>query len=509
MKWMNRLWNKYETAQRTRTHDIGQSTGDADRPIAMAGKSLREQARFLEENHDLLNGILTVLVNNTVGNDGITVEPLPRNKDGSVNREFADELSELHDDWSRHPEVTGEYTRPAMERLLARSLYRDGEVFVHHLTGRVSFLRHRSAVPYSVEMLEADMVPMDHPDSVQHNNFQGVIKNSWGQPVAYQVYLRHPGSIKAWDTKIKEVKWDEMIHAKLTNRVGQTRGVSIFSSVLTRLNDLKMYEESERVAARMAACLGLYIKRGNPDLYVPGEEDEDRFFEMSPGIIYDNLLPGEEIGDISPNRPSQLLQSFRDSMLKAATSGTKANYSTVAKDYSGTYSAQRQELSDATVTYNTLQSDFIAQICRPMWERFFMSALAGGLIKVPPSVTELSMTDAVFRGPVQPWIDPAKEASANLIQVRAGFKSLSQVIRERGENPRKVFAEIQREREELEEMEISLSSFAGNENVETGDPEDEDNSDQSQGPGTEDSGDDNSGADNAQSGAVHLRRHRQ
>lgn len=504
MKWpFKNFFGRYETTHITRTHDIKKSDGDADRSLQAAGKTLREQARYLEENHDLVNGILTTLVNNTIGPEGITVEPLPRKKDGTIDRDFSDELSSLYEDWSKHPEVTGEFTRSSMERVLARSLYRDGEVFVQHLSGRIPTLIHHTVVPYSVELLECDMVPIDHPNTIDSNNFNGVIKNAWGQPLAYQVYHRHPGSIKAWDAKIKEVKADRMLHAKLITRVGQTRGVSAFAPVLMRLNDLKSYEEAERVAARMSACIGLYIKRGNPDLYMPGEEEDDRMFEMEPGIIYDNLLPGEEIGDISPNRPSQLLQPFRDSMLKAAASGVNASYSTVAKDYGGTYSAQRQELSDSYVNYNTLQSNFVSQISDPMWTQFVSSALAAGLLSVPDGINELTIFDAVFRGPVQPWIDPAKEASANLIQVRAGFKSLSQVIRERGENPRKVMAEIKRERDEAEEMGIELSSIASTDDTNMGGTEDDETKDQ----GTRSQGDDkkDSGSGGSKGRAVHLR----
>lgn len=495
MRWaFPKFFGRYETTQLTRTNDIKRSDGNADRPISEAGKTLREQARYLEENHDLVNGILTTLVNNTIGPEGITVEPLPRRKDGTVDRDFSDELSSLYEDWSKRPEVTGEFTRAGMERILARSLYRDGEVFAHHLIGRKRGLQHGTVVPYSVELLESDMVPYDHPDSVDSNHYNGIIKNQWGQPTGYLVYVKHPGSIKAWDTKIKTVKASEMLHAKLVTRVGQTRGVSAFAPVLIRLNDLKSYEQAEQVAARMAACMGLYIKRGNPDLYQPGqeaEEEENRLFEMAPGIIYDNLLPGEEIGDISPNRPSQLLQPFRDSMLKAATSGVNANYSTVAKDYAGTYSSQRQELSDSYVNYTTLQADFIAQIAQPMWEMFMDMALASNLVKQPEGVDDLSLKDAQFRGPVQPWIDPAKEASANLIQVRAGFKSLSQVIRERGENPRKVMAEIKRERDEAEELGIELSSMAGTDDTNMGGTEDDETKDQgtrSQGNDKDDKG---------------------
>jgi lambda family phage portal protein len=439
----------------------------------MAGKTLREQARHLEENHDLVAGILTTLVNNTVGVNGISIEPLPRNKDGSVNRDFADELAGLFDDWSKAPEVTGQYTRATMERLFARSLYRDGEVFAQNLSGRVPFLDHNTVVPYSIEMLEADMIPENHPDSADSNNYNGVIKNTWGRPVAYQVYHKHPGSIKAWDAKIKHVDAHRMMHLKLTNRIGQTRGVSAFAPVMIRLQDLKSYEEAERIAARMSACVSMYIKRGNPELYQPGEEDDDRIFEMAPGTIYDQLLPGEEINDITPDRPSQLLQAFRDSMLKAATSGVNASYSTVAKDYNGTYSSQRQEMIDAYINYSALQANFAAQFTEPMWTQFIVSAMGANLIKQPKEVDQLTLFDAQFRGPVAPWIDPAKEASGNLIQVRAGFKSLSQVIRERGENPRKVMAEIQREREEAEEMGITLSAFAEKDDTNLGDSNDD------------------------------------
>ena len=511
MKWaFKKFFGAYETAVPSRTNDIKKSDGDADRSIQIAGKTLIEQARYLEENHDLVNGILTTLVNNTIGRDGITVEPLPRMADGTVNRELADEMILKYDLWSQRPEVTGELTRAGMERILARSLYRDGEVFLQHVVGMRRGVKHLTDIPYSVEMLECDMVPIHHPDDVDGNMYNGVKKNEWGQPTHYRVYKRHPGSLKAWDVDTKMVPAERMLHAKLTNRIGQTRGVSAFAPVLIRLNDLKSYEQAEQVAARMAACMGLYIKRGNPDLYQPGDEaDEDRYFDMAPGMIYDQLLPGEEIGDISPNRPSQLLQPFRDSMLKAATSGVNANYSTVAKDYSGTYSAQRQELSDSYVNYATLQADFVAQVCRPMWEQFVTVAINSGILKQPSGLNPDTLYDAQFRGPVQPWIDPSKEASANLIQVRAGFKSLSQVIRERGENPRKVFAEIKRERDELEEMEIALSSTASTDDTNFGGEENDDSGEgkglRTQGDKSDDKGDGDKESDDNKGSAVRLR----
>lgn len=52
-----------------------------------------------------------------------------------------------------------------------------------------------------------------------------------------------------------------MLHLKFTRRLHQTRGTSLLSGVLMRLSALKEYEDSELTAARIAAALGMYIKR--------------------------------------------------------------------------------------------------------------------------------------------------------------------------------------------------------------------------------------------------------
>lgn len=452
--------NKYETAERTRIRKLKKSSGDADRSVSDAGPTIREQARHLEENHDLVNGVLTTLVNNVIGPVGITVEPQPRDKSGAILVDFAEELESLYQDWSLHPEVTGEHDRAAMERLMARSLFRDGEFFAQHLMGNVPTLDHGTRVPYSLELLEADMVPFSYADAAKGIH-SGVEKNAWGKPVAYWTYYEHPGSAQSYDARMKRVGAKRMIHGKLVNRIRQTRGVSVLSSVMTRLHNLKEYEESEQVAARISAAVAFQIKKGSPDLYTPhadGGEGEDRTFSIAPGIVFDNLRVGEEVTDVQSSRPSQLLQPFRDSMLRAVASGSGSGYSTISRNYDGTYSAQRQELVEQFVNYSSLTGLFIGQSCKPTRQRFITAAVASGLIRIPKSLDKNTLYDAEFRGPVMPWIDPTKEANANLTQVQAGFKSQSQVIRERGGNPHNTLAEIQRERAAAAEKGLSFSS---------------------------------------------------
>ena len=59
-----------------------------------------------------------------------------------------------------------------------------------------------------------------------------------------------------------------------------------------------------------------------------------------------------------------------------------------------------------------------------------------------------------------PWIDPKKEGEAEQLAVSAGFKSRTQVIRERGSNPQDVFEQIKQERAQDAEAGLTFSSSA-------------------------------------------------
>ncbi|MCP5940151.1 phage portal protein, partial [Klebsiella pneumoniae] len=69
--------------------------GTGNLSVARAGHNLREQARYLEQNHDLARGILTDLVLKTIGPSGIMCEPQPRTADGEIHDVFAGQLLEL------------------------------------------------------------------------------------------------------------------------------------------------------------------------------------------------------------------------------------------------------------------------------------------------------------------------------------------------------------------------------------------------------------------------------
>ena len=456
--------NYYEAAETNRLRRERKDKRSANAQNRNAADSLRTQARQLEQNFDIASGALDVLVNNVVGT-GIAPEPqVLLAGSGEPAEEFNRALLKLWDDWIHSPEVTRQHDYYALQRLSARTSFRDGEVFGQRIVGRLASLDHNTIVPYSLEMLEPDFVPMDLNDSAQ-NLVQGVRLNAWGQPVEFRVYKTHPGDDNGTllSLETKGVPAARMIHVKHTKRLHQVRGISVFASVINRFDDIKEIDESERVAARVAAAMSAYIKKGTPDMYAPDDHTVDpatgqrslRNMEFVPGMVFDDLLPGEEVGSINSSRPNNALIPFRDAQLRCAAGGLGTSFSSLSKNYNGTYSAQRQELVEQYGHYRALSGQFIKQFCQPVWDGFVEAVMASGAISLR-GVDMTTVYDASHTVPAMPWIDPLKEAQANEIDEDRGYKSRSRIIRERGLNPDQVNQEIKRDQDEVERLGLEL-----------------------------------------------------
>ena len=444
------VMNAYEAAMPNRTHKAKRESQGANSSIKQSAVSLREQARALDQNHDIVIGILDKMEERVIGSRGIHIEPQPLKLTGDVDEALAEEIRKKWAEWSVRPEVTGQFTRPELERILLRTWLRDGEVFIQLVRGTVAGLKHGTDIAFSLEALEPDFVPMWQSDTA--NVIQGIEINAWRRPVSYRVYMDNPQENNRTYGRVKTVPAENMLHLAFKKRLHQLRGVSMLHGVIVRLADLKDYEESERVAARIAAAFTMYIKKGDAALYGDndsyGADNPERDFEIAPGAIIDDLKPGEDIGLINSNRPNVNLETFRNGQLRATAAGTRSSYSSIARDYNGTYSSQRQELVESFEGYAVLQDTFVAHISRPIYREWLKMAIVSGEIDVPADIDTASLYNAVYSGPVMPWIDPMKEAQSWKERIKGGLATESQAVRASGSNP----AEVKRRRRvEIEE----------------------------------------------------------
>lgn len=443
---VDELQRLYDAAQPSQYHVTRTGTESGDAVMDQAGARLRNHSRYLDENHDLAIGVLDTLVNRTVG-AGLTPTPMVRDRTGELHEDVNEQLASIYRTWARAPDTTGQQSLGEAQRLVARSHFRDGEVLIQHMQG--GNFPHRGQVPYTVELLEADHLPFDLVGSAP-TIVHGVEKSRTGEVVAFHLERDHPGDHGAIGTgslmrNTIRIPAARVTHLKLTKRISQTRGVPIFHGVIRRLEDLKQYEDSERIAARVSAAFTAFIRKGTDYSKQGTSTTPARVMEMAPGMIFDNLAPGEEIGTIGSNRPNPNLAAYVLDQIRRVAAGTGTGASSISRNYTGTYSSQRQELVEMQANYLRLFDYFLAHLVRPVHERLVETAVLASVLRVPRDVDRLTLTDFEASPPAMPWIDPAKEVRADAEAVAEGFKSRRQVIRERNGDPRRVDAEIEQD----------------------------------------------------------------
>jgi capsid protein len=98
----------FEAVKPTRTHKARRENRSANQLSQNGAVSLREQARWLDNNNDLVIGILDKLEERVIGSEGIIVDPHPVLKNGNIAKKFASQIRSAWAEWSVSPDVTGE-----------------------------------------------------------------------------------------------------------------------------------------------------------------------------------------------------------------------------------------------------------------------------------------------------------------------------------------------------------------------------------------------------------------
>jgi lambda family phage portal protein len=408
--------------------------------------SLKDKARWLEENDVFVRSLLNTLVLFSVGPKGIGVEPQPIDvRTGEIAHDLAEEMAELRRDWDRAPEVTGRYTWGELEKMATLAMLRDGQVFAHQVRGRIPSLDHLTRVPYSLEMLETDFVP----GSAGVDPNSGIVTNNWGRPVFYNVHKVMDNRI---GYEIKRIPADEMIHLRNTSRLHQYHGISILAHMMGTLQDIEEAISAELLARKVAACMTAYqYTDGTDEMGAPPAEGYDDPEKMTAGQIY-KLAPGTKIGVIDTRRSTAELTAFIHDLKRSACASIMVSHSTVTRIYDGNFSARRQELVDSFMQYGALAQRVISQLSDPVNRSFVATAIASNALRVPEYIRPSSLYEPQYIAVNMPWIDPEKEAKAFAILEERGWISGPEIIRKMGRNPEDVRASEKDWRESLKDM---------------------------------------------------------
>ena len=429
---------RYEGAQSGRRTANWMATGtSANAEIGPDLPYLRSRSRDLVRNNPLMRKALRVLVANTVGS-GLRPEADTGNPalNASIDTAF--------DVWSKECDADGQLDFYGLQQLIDRSVKESGEVIVRD---RYRYAADGFHVPYQLQVLEADYIDSNRqwwPNEFKGATIAGVAFDVLGTRKAYWLFPWHPGDVvkSVNDGFVSRlISADQVTHIYEKERPGQVRGAPWFASILIPAYDLDGYEDAERMRKKIEACLAVFVQQaegieGSPISTTSTDaKTGNRIETLEPGMI-EYTKPGETIAVAAPAATGGYGEYVtKQHHIQAAGAGVM--YEQMTGDLSlvnySSFRAGHIEFRADVAAYRS--KTLIPMGLQPIWNKFIDAAFAAGKIKAVNYGCK-------WTAPAWQSVDPEKDATANLIEVRTGRKTWPQMVTEAGLDPDKQLAQI-------------------------------------------------------------------
>lgn len=350
----------------------------------------------------------------------------------------------LWDRWVEECDADGVDNFYGLQALALGSQFEAGEAL-----GRIRYRRATDglSVPMQLQVIEAE-----HLDPAFSRAFgsrlirMGIEFDGIGQRTAYHLWRYHPHEqlTAAYNERVP-VPADNVIHMYRRTRPGQLRGVPELTSVIVRLYEIDEMQDATLARQKLAQLFGAFVKRKtdhDPEddgpffgthVTMPGEADEG-LTEFTPGGIH-YLEDDEEVTfSTPPDIQSQYTEWLRTELLAVAT-GAGITYEQLTGDLKGVnYSSIRAGLLEFRRRAEALQAHLIVhQWCRRIAAKWLDVAVTSGRLQIANYWQRRSQLLAIdWIAPKWSWVDPLKEVTADLLEVRGGLAPRSEKAGERG-----------------------------------------------------------------------------
>ena len=445
----------YEAAAATRrTTGWTPATSDINTLVFRNSDTLRSRSRDMVRRNPWATNALDAFVGNSIGT-GIKPQSL------HPDPETKEQIQSLWLRWTDEADATGLTDFYGLQAIACRSVMEAGECFIRL---RPRLPKDGLLVPLQLQLLEAEHLPTAETRKLENGNYirAGIEFNGIGRRVAYHLYREHPGdtSNPIASTELVRVPAEAVLHLFRPLRPGQLRGQPWLTQVLIKLHELDQYDDAELVRKKTAAMFAGFITKNAPQDSLIGESTADAtgvaLAGMEPGTLQ-VLLPGEDVTFSAPADVGASYETFMRVQLRSIAAGMGITYEQLTGDLTGVnYSSIRAGLLEFRRRCEQFQHQVIVfQMCRPIWRSWLQAAvLSGALSKAAAG------TDAKWIPPGFAWVDPLKDIKAQIMAVRAGFKSRAEVVSEQGYDAEAIDREIAADNARADELGLEYDSDA-------------------------------------------------
>jgi lambda family phage portal protein len=216
-------------------------------------RQLRNRARQLVRDNDYAKNAKRSVQNNVVGT-GMKLQPkIKLQRGGGLNKVANQAICDAWADWcvADSCDVAGKLSFSDIERMAIGGTAESGEIFVRIVRQKFG----DSRIPFALEVIEADQCIDTKNGSTAGGGLirMGVEMNQWKRPTGYWFWPNHPGDYNfAQNNTQRELfaSAADVVHLYVSDRPGQTRGISWFHTAVKRLHHMEGYEEAEVIAQR-------------------------------------------------------------------------------------------------------------------------------------------------------------------------------------------------------------------------------------------------------------------
>lgn len=442
----------YEAANQDRmTASWDTNPWTIDQIIYSQLERLRSRSREQARNNTHIGRLINVLQTNIIGAVGFLVKSMVIDSKGEADKLARKIITGGWTLWEEDVDLL------AMEHIIMASLVTDGEAFL--LLERD---KGRRLIPRLIDPALIDINYNRNETGLNVIKF-GIEYDSLKRPIKFHINddpaMNHPIAGNTGQGNVKRTPIDaaNMIHIFRKMCVGQTRGIPWASIALGDLFQLGRYKTAAVTAARIgAAKMGFFTNEEDEEY--EGDEESGNFTVNAEAGTFENI-GNKSFEAFDPTYPAGEFKVFLGAALQAISGGLGIDAHTFSNDYSQVnYSSARVGMLETREYYKTLQTWLTRCLMRPLFDGWLGRELMMGRLSVGNAILNRGLAyyrPARFQGRRWDWVDPLKEITAKEKAYFLRITSLSQIIRERGDEPEEVFKEIAEEKEQLELLGIA------------------------------------------------------
>ena len=411
-------------------------------------------------------------------------------------RRLAKRIERIFSAWATDPRFLCDARRQTDFGGLLRVMF--GERRIVGEFGAVMQLRHNvpaGAMQTCVNVIDTDRISNPHgqPNTEYHRD--GFDLDGYG--AWYQCHLRraHIGDYALsfgqhrWDIIPRESDYGRpiMIYGASMDRPEQTRGLSPFAPLIETFAMKSKMRRAELQTALINAMLGAFVRSS----FDPQAMAEALGFDQTFGTkvagwqdirksYYDNnpaewegsripvLAPGDSVDlNVAP-RQASAFKDFTAILEQSMAAHLDVFVGQINGNYNGlNYSTLRGAFNEVWNSVAVQRSDFRVQAVQPIFLCVLDEAEARGDFSdldftLPPlwdNLAAWSRSDWI--GPSRGSIDPEKEAKADIIAVRGGLNTRTDVLAARGKDIEDHYVQLNEEKQLQDRLDISFETDSG------------------------------------------------